>query len=114
MMYGRKGHFEFSEAALKKVLCDVLSRPENADVRAKIEHSPFGFSKSLYIRFSIGDITTSLRVSDHKCKRQRQFIVQDSTGVEQVYNVIERTIIDLKYKRLQLMLNGGLNGYKTN
>ena len=101
MVYRKKGQFELSESSLMEVLESILKQPQNQDVEVRIDRSPNIYSKSLYVRFFIGDYTTTLRVSDHECKGEvRQMIITDSTGIANVYYKIDKTIKDLRLKRL--------------
>ena len=108
MVYKDKGKFELDAAMLQEIVDKVLKQPKNKDVVAHIEKSPY--SKSLYLRLSIGSETTSLRISDHKSfVPTRQIIVQASTGKANICYKIESAINNLRYKRIEHLLSGGIN-----
>ena len=109
MVYKIKGQFILNEDCLRSIIDRILKRPDNENVIVEIDHSPYKSSKSLYVRFYIGDCTTSLRISDHKCKGYtRQIIVGETTGIANVCYKIECAINDLKKKRLYGLLEGVL------
>ena len=109
MVYRNKGHFTLDVECLQKVVDYILKRPQNKDIRIEIEKSPNEYSKSLYLRFYIGDDTTALRISDHECKGDiRQIIVGESTGIANVCYKIESAINALRFKRLRGLLDRGL------
>ena len=109
MVYRNKGHFTLDVECLQKVVDYILKQPQNKDIRIDIEKSPNEYSKSLYLRFYIGDDTTALRISDHECKGDiRQIIVGESTGIANVCYKIESAIHALRFKRLRGLLDRGL------
>lgn len=109
MVYRNKGHFTLDVECLQKVVDYILKQPQNKDIRIEIEKSPNEYSKSLYLRFYIGDDTTALRISDHECKGDiRQIIVRESTGIANVCYKIESAINALRFKRLRGLLDRGL------
>ena len=115
MVHRNKGKFELEEGCLQNIICTILKQKNNKEVGFYIEKSPNYYSKSLYVRFYIGDTITSLRVSDHECSGTiRQLIVKESTGIANVYYKIDRIIRDLKHKRLQDLLRGVNNEFGTN
>lgn len=108
MVYKNKGKFVLEKQCLQGIVDDILELPNNKDVKVLIEQSPHKYSKSLYAKFYIGDYSTCLRISDHECKSEiRQIIVTESTGIANVYYKIDRAIKDLRFKRLQCLLNKG-------
>lgn len=105
MVYRKKGQFVLDIEHLQRIVDDVLRQPSNSDVKIEIHKSPNKKSKSLYIKIFIGEYSTVLRVSDHKCKGQvRAIIVSESTGNDNLYGKIEGAIKDLRYKKLQGVL----------
>lgn len=108
MVYRNKGKFKLKKQCLQNIIDDILKLPSNKDIEIIVEGSPNKYSKSLYVKFHIGDYSTMLRISDHECKTEvRQIIVTESTGIANIYYKIERTIKDLRFKRLQGLLNKG-------
>lgn len=111
MVYRNKGKFVLDKAHLQQAVDEVLKR--NKDVRVIIEKSPVKKSKSLYLHISIDDCEVSLRVSDHKSRCEvRQIIVGKDTGAANVCYKIERAIRELRYKKLQSIIEGVGNGHK--
>lgn len=111
MVYKIKGKFVLDKAHLQAVVDEVLKY--NKDVSITIEESPVKKSKSLYLHISIDDIEVSLRVSDHKSRCEvRQIIVCGDTGAANVCYKVERAIRELRYKKLQSIIEGVGNGYK--
>ena len=108
MVYRNKGKFVLEKQCLQSIVNDILELPNNEDVKIVIEESPHKYSKSLYVKFYIGDYSTVLRISDHDCKTEvRQVIVTESTGIANIYYKIDRAIKDLRFKRLLGLLNKG-------
>ena len=111
MVYKNKGKFVLDKAHLQQAVDEVLKR--NGDVSIAIKESPVKKSKSLYLYIYLDEQTTCLRVSDHKCKGTvRQIIVCESTGAANVCYKIERAIRELRYKKLQSVIEGVGNGHK--
>ena len=111
MIYKNKGKFILDKPHLQKAVDEVLKR--NEDVRITIKKSPVKNSNSLYLYIYLDSQTTCLRVSDHKCKGVvRQIIVCESTGAANVCYKIERAIRELRFKKLQSIIEGIGNGYK--
>lgn len=109
MVFKQKGKFELTIDCLQQIVDNVLKQQGNEDVEITIDPSPYNFSKSLYLRFYIGDYTTSLRISDHECKGDiRQMIVTETTGVANVYYKINSTIKDLRLKQVYGLIDRGL------
>lgn len=109
MVYKNKGAFVLDKEHLQRAVDEVLKR--NADVSINIVESPVKNSKSLYLYIYLDDCTTCLRVSDHKCRGQvRQIIICGSTGAANVCYKIERAIRELRYKKLQSVIEGVKNG----
>ena len=101
MRYKQKGKFELNINALQKIVDEILREGRNKDVKIAIKPSDSANSKSLYLFFSIGEETTALRISDHRCNGQiRQMIVCGSTGRANVYYKIEKAINELRVKKL--------------
>lgn len=112
MVYKNKGKFILDKEHLQQAVDEVLKH--NGDVSVTIEESPVKNSKSLYLHISIDDCEVSLRVSDHKSKREaRQIIVGKDTGAANVCYKIERAIRELRYKKLQSVIEGVGNGHKA-
>lgn len=108
MVYRNKGKFELKESILKDIVDDILKQPNNQDVVIRVEKSPNKKSNSLYVKLFIGDYSTALRISDHNCKGAiRNVFVSESTGIANIYYKIEKTIKDLRLKRLYGLLNKG-------
>ena len=106
MVYKQKGKFELKESVLQNIIDDILKQPKNQGVVAHIQKSNNKNSKSLYVMFYMGDCTTALRISDHYCKGHiRNVVVGESTGVSNIYYKIDSAIKDLKFKRLNDLLN---------
>ena len=102
MVYRKKGRFVLDQDHLQSIVDDILKRPCNSDVTIDIVKSPCEQSKSLYLKIFIGEYSTVLRVSDHKCKGYvRAIIVCESTGIANVYGKIDGAIRDLRFKKLQ-------------
>lgn len=102
MVYRKKGRFVLDKDHLQSIVDDILRQPRNSDVTIDIEKSPCNQSKSLYVKIFIGEYSTVLRISDHKCKGQvRAIIVCESTGNANIYYKIDGAIRDLRYKKLQ-------------
>lgn len=105
MVYTNKGKFILDKEHLQQAVDQVLRY--NKDVSITIKESPVKNSKSLYLYIELDDCKTCLRVSDHKCKGGvRQIIVCEDTGAANVCYKIERAIRDLRYKKLQSVIEG--------
>lgn len=108
MVYRNKGKFILNEQCLQKIVNNIMKQPQNHDIAIEIIKSCNVNSKSLYLRFCIGDCTTLLRISDHKCKGEvRNILVGESTGISNIYYKIDSAIRDLRFKRLNGLLNKG-------
>ena len=115
MKHKLKGQFKLNLADLQEVMRTVLKEPEHKDVKMHAYKSPCEFSKSLYIKISIGEFSSILRLSDHECKRSvRQILVQESTGKANVCYKLDKAIKDLRKKRLLGLIKGVNNEFKTN
>lgn len=111
MVYKNKGKFVLDKEHLQSAVDEVLKR--NKDVGITIKESPVKNSKSLYLYIGLDDCKTCLRVSDHKCKGEvRQIIICESTGAANVCYKIEKAIRELRYKKLQSVIEGVGNGHK--
>ena len=111
MVYKIKGKFVLDKAHLQAVVDEVLKY--NKDVSITIEESPVKKSKSLYLYIVLDVCKTCLRVSDHKYRGEvRQIIVCEDTGAANVCYKVERAIRELRYKKLQSVIEGVGNGYK--
>lgn len=101
MIYKTRGRFILDINCLQGIVDDILKQPNNKDVKISIRKSDNKNSKSLYLFLFIDDITTCLRISDHRCKGEvRQMIVCESTGKANVCYKIESAIKDLRWKKL--------------
>ena len=91
MEYKQKGKFELNISDLQRIVDDILKQPRNKGVEIIVKNSDNQNSKSLYLFIHIEDVTTCLRISDHKCRGEvRQMIVGESTGKANVYYKIEK------------------------
>lgn len=101
MIYKKRGRFELDINCLQGIVDDILTQPNNKDVKISTHKSPNKNSKSLYLYFYLDGATSCLRISDHKCRGEvRQMIVCESTGKANVYYKIESAIKDLRWKKL--------------
>lgn len=101
MVYKHKGQFKLDIRILQKIVGDILRQPRNKDIKIDLKKSDNANSKSLYLFFYYGDVTTCLRISDHDCKGQvRQLLVSESTGKANVYYKIDKVIKELRFKQL--------------
>lgn len=101
MVYKHKGQFKLDIRSLRKIVGDILRQPRNKDIKIDLKKSDNANSKSLYLFFYLGDVTTCLRISDHDCKgKVRQLLVSESTGIANVYYKIDKVIKELRFKQL--------------
>ncbi len=109
MIYRNKGRFILEIECLQEIVNNMLKLPENNDIKIEIIKSINKNSKSRYLKFHIGEDTNLLRISDHYCKGEvRQIIVKESTGIANVCYKIDCAIKNLRYKRLNRLLEGGV------
>lgn len=114
MVYRNKGKFTLDEQCLQRIVDNIKKIPQNKDVFIEVKKSDCKSSKSLYVRFCLGEFTTMLRISDHNCKGFiRNILVDATTGISHIYSKIDRAIKDLRLKRVYCLMNRGHYGQKA-